>query len=86
MISIFDRLTSFWIFDKANYLGDKDLLHMIRGSDNKCSDMMADCFQYHISLHEFLPHKAWSFTGDGMTKYPHRPMCCCNDAVDIMPR
>ena len=48
---------------------------------------MADCcFQHHISLHEFLPHKAWSFTGDGMTKYPHRSMWCCNDAVGIMPR
>ena len=32
----------------AAVLGDKDLLHMIRGSDNKCSDMMVDYFQYHM--------------------------------------
>ena len=34
--------------DKANDLGDKDLLHMNRGSDNKCSDMVVDYFQYHM--------------------------------------
>ena len=34
--------------DKSNDLVDKYLLHMIRGSDNKCSGMMADYFQYHM--------------------------------------
>ena len=35
--------------DKANYLGDKDFLHKIRGSDNKCTDMVVpDYFQYHM--------------------------------------
>ena len=24
------------------------MLHMIRGSENKCSDMVADYFQYHM--------------------------------------
>ena len=35
--------------DKANDLGDKDFLHKIRGSDNKCTDMVVpDYFQYHV--------------------------------------
>ena len=54
---------------------------MIRGSDNKCSDMVED-----YDMHEFLPQNAWSFTVEGMSKYPHRSMRCCNEAVDIMPR
>ena len=36
-------------------------------------------------LHELLPHKTCSFT-EGISKYPHKFMWCCNDAVDIMPR
>ena len=35
--------------DKANDIGDKDFLHKIRGSDNKCTDMVVpDYFQYHM--------------------------------------
>ena len=41
--------------DKANDLGDKDLLHMIRDFDKKCSDMVADYFQYHmVCLNPYL--------------------------------
>ena len=35
--------------DKANDLGDKDFLYEIRGSDNKCTDMVVpDYVQYHM--------------------------------------
>ena len=61
------------------------MLHKIRGSDNTCTAMVAAYFKYHSGLHELIPHKTCSFTGDGMTKYTHRSMWCCNDAVDIMP-
>ena len=45
------------------------MLHEIRGSDNKCTDMVADYFQYHrVSL----PHNTCSFTGEGMPKYSHK--------------
>ena len=72
--------------DKANDFGDKDLLHMIRGSDNKCSDMVEDYFQYHmVCMNSYLTmlghpqEKACEST-------PTCPWWCCNDAVDIMPR
>ena len=35
---------------------------MIRGSDNKCSDMVVDYFQYH----RICMNNTCSFTGEGM--------------------
>ena len=43
------------------------MLHEIRGSDNLCTDMVADYCQ-----HELLPHKTCLFTGQGMPKYSHK--------------
>ena len=55
--------------DKANDIGDKDFLHKIRGSDNKCTDMVVpDYFQYHmVFVNSYLtrlvhPQKAYPST------------------------
>ena len=47
--------------DKANDLGDEDMLHEIRGCDNKCTDMVADYCQYHrVSMNSHLTGRVHS--------------------------
>ena len=48
--------------DNANDLGDKDFLYEIRGSDNKCTDMVVpDYVQYHIvCMNSYLTRRVHS--------------------------
>ena len=45
--------------DNANDLGDKDFLYEIRGSDNKCTDMVVpDYVQYHmVCMNSYLTRR-----------------------------
>ena len=63
--------------DKANDLGDKDFLHKIRGSDNKCTDMVVpDYFQYHmVFVNSYLTRRVHS-----QKAYPSTHTSSC-DAV-----
>ena len=46
MIATYDRQNAVW--EKANTLEDEEMLHKICGPDgNKCTDMIAEDFQYH---------------------------------------
>ena len=48
--------------DNANDLGDKDFLYEIRGSDNKCTDMVVpDYVQYHmVCMNSYLTRRVHS--------------------------
>ena len=71
LISTLGGQKSVWV--NANDLGDKAMLHKIHGPDNKCTD--GRLFSVPQGLHELLPHKTCSFTGEGMSKYsPHKSM------------
>ncbi len=46
LIATYDRQNAVW--EKANKLGDEEILHKIRGPDgNRCTDMIAEDFRYH---------------------------------------
>ena len=58
-ISTFGEQKSVW--DNANDLGDKAMLHKIRGPDTKCTDMVADYFKYHmVCMNSYLTRRVHS--------------------------
>jgi len=51
LIATLDRQNAIW--KKANELQDDDMLRKIRGSDEKCTDMVAADFRYHRTCMNF---------------------------------
>ena len=73
--------------DKANDLGDKDMLHKMRGSDIKCTDMAENYFQYHrVCMNSYLTRRVHSQE----KAYPSIHTSPCDalmaQLVGIMPR
>ena len=59
LISTFGGQKSVW--DNANDIGDKAMLHTIRGPDTKCTDMLAYYFQYHrVCMNSYLTRRVHS--------------------------
>ena len=59
LISTLDGQKSVW--DNANDIGDKAMLHKIRCPDNKCTDMVADYCQYHrVCMNSYLTRRVHS--------------------------
>ena len=63
--------------DNANDLGDKDFLYEIRGSDNKCTDMVVpDYVQYHmVCMNSYLTIRVHSQKMACPTSSTHKSPC-----------